>query len=52
MKTLIIISLTAWVTVIAHNEILDNDKDHYRFRRDSIDTVCAIHEFYKGFEQN
>lgn len=50
MKTLITSALTAWVTVIAHNQILESDTEHYRFRKDSIDAVCAIHEFYKQFE--
>lgn len=47
MKTLIIIAFTAWITVIAHNEILGSDTEHYRFRKDSIPTVCAIHQFYQ-----
>ena len=50
MKTLIIIALTAWASIVAHNHILESDSKYYRFRKDSIDTVCAIHKFYKGFE--
>lgn len=50
MKTLLIVSITAWVTVIAHNHIIDNDVNYYRFKKTSIETVCAIHKFYKELE--
>lgn len=47
MKTLSIIFITAWVSILTHNYILESDGNYYHFKKDSINAVCTIHKFYQ-----